>query len=75
MLMYQKSMFDCYYCIRVMFCLVIISQNVHFCLYPEFTRLEVTEVTRRPFDNASFRAYTNFIVTSQNNVCNSACFM
>ena len=29
-------------------------------------------VTRRRFDNAAFRAYTNVTVTSQNNACYSA---
>ena len=71
MLMYQKSMFDPYYCMGD----VLTSNNVENVSKRLFFACVQNgvdaRVTMRHFDNAAFRAYAHVTVTSRNNVCYS----
>ena len=67
LVMYQKSMFDCYYCIKT-FCrsktLKEMLQNVLiFCFYNGAER----------FENTASRAKTNIILTLWHNICYCVC--
>ena len=61
MLMYQKIMFDRYYCLE---------KFIFHCMQKGAD----ARITRRRFDNAAFRAYTNVSLTSQKNACYSSRF-
>ena len=70
MLMYQNSMFDHYYCIGYILTRNCLKKFIFHCMQNDADG----RVTRRLFNNAAFRAYTNVTVMSQNNACYSARF-
>ena len=68
MLMYQKSIFDRYYCIST-FCR---SKTLEKLLRKVFFPVPIMARKARSsdcFENAASRAKTNVILTSRNNVC------
>ena len=63
MLMYQKSMFDCYYCIKIFFHSKILEKWLQKCLFSHTYNGAEKHVTCKCFENAASRAKTNIIAT------------
>ena len=69
MLMYQRSMFDRYYCIKKTWILWRKCFEKFFFPVPIMTRKVIC------FENATSRAKAKVILTSQNYVCICACYL